>query len=456
MDEKCNWDDWSQNIVDEFRSRPNALPEDIDYENHIIATYIAMLPRKMDAFYMMQAVCIEQSTGTFIPVPAETPETRRKHVAKVIGWWRIPDLEYDGAEQLFDSPKYYQYCVQVAYPLNFKPQFPMLFTTIYGNISMGGPLKMVDVRFPREFLKEFKGPKFGDSGIRELLGVKDRPLLNNMIKPCVYTGPEVGAELAYQAAVGGCDVIKDDELIADVEFNPITERVTKFMEALDRANSEKGEKTLYTVNITDRVDRMFELADIVQEHGANALMVNHISVGYSAMRKLAEDPSVKVPILGHMDLAGAYYQDPWSGISSPLILGKFGRLAGCDFIVHPAPYGKAPTMADRFKETARQMVMPMGNAPHIKPTMPMPSGGITVGIVEKVVQDLGTNIMIGSGGGIHAHPSGPIAGAKAFRQAIDAAMQGIPVKQYAKDKGHKELSEALGLFGTKKTEFSSV
>ncbi|MFX1274263.1 MAG: RuBisCO large subunit C-terminal-like domain-containing protein [Promethearchaeota archaeon] len=456
MAKKQNWDNWSQSIVDEFRSRPNALPEDIDYENHIIATYIAMLPRKMDAFYMMQAVCIEQSTGTFVPVPAETPETRRKHVAKVIGWWRIPDLEYDGAEQLFDSPKNYQYCVQVAYPLNFKPQFPMLFTTIYGNISMGGPLKMVDVRFPKEFLKEFKGPKFGDVGTRKILGVKDRPLLNNMIKPCVYTGPEVGAELAYQAAVGGCDVIKDDELIADVGFNPVTERVTKFMEALDRADSEKGEKTLYTVNITDRVERMFELADIVQEHGANALMVNHISVGYSAMRKLAEDPSVKVPILGHMDLAGAFYQDPWSGISSPLILGKFGRLAGCDFIVHPAPYGKAPTLADRFQETARQMVMPMGNAPHIKATMPMPSGGITVSVVEKVVHDLGPNIMIGSGGGIHAHPSGPIAGAKAFRQAIDAAMQGIPVKQYAKDKGHKELSEALGLFGFKKTEFTSV
>lgn len=456
MDEKINWEKCSLDIANEFRSRPNALPEDIDYENHIIATYIAMLPRKMDAFYMMQAICIEQSTGTFIPVPAETPETRRKHVAKVIGWWRIPDFEYDGAEQLFDSPKNYHYCVQVAFPLNFKPQFPMLFTTIYGNISMAGPIKLVDIRFPKEFLKEFKGPKFGDMGTRKLLGVKERPLLNNMIKPCVYTGPEVGAELAYQAAVGGCDVIKDDELIADVGFNPITERVTKFMEALDKADSEKGEKTLYTVNITDRVERMFELADIVQEHGANALMVNHISVGYSAMRKLAEDPSVKVPILGHMDLAGAFYQDPLSGISSPLILGKFGRLAGCDFIVHPAPYGKAPTMGDRFIETARQMVMPMGNAPHIKATMPMPSGGITVGIVEKVMQDLGPNIMIGSGGGIHAHPSGPIAGAKAFRQAIDAAMERIPVKQYAKDKGHKELSEALGLFGTKKTEFSSV
>ncbi len=438
-------------------SRPNALPEDIDYETHIIATYIAKLHRKMDAFYMTQSLCIEQSTGTFVAVPAETPETRRKHVAKVIGLWSVPDYEYEGVEDFFDNPKYRDWIVQVAYPLNFRPQFPMLFTTIFGNISMGGPLKMVDVRFPKAFLKEFKGPKFGDIGIRKILGVPERPLLNNMIKPCVYTLSETpAAELAYQAAVGGCDVIKDDELIADVDFNPLTERLTKFMEALDRADEEKGEKTLYTVNITDRVDRMFELADIAQEHGANALMVNHISVGYSAMRKLAEDPSVKVPILGHMDFAGAIYQDPWGGVSSPLILGKFGRLAGCDTIVHPAPYGKAPTSKDKFLETARQMVMPMRNAPHIKRTMPMPSGGITQGLVEKIVEDLGPNIMIGSGGAIHAHPEGPIAGARAFRQAIDAAMQGISVKQYAKQEEAHELGVSLNLFPPKKTEFTSV
>lgn len=439
-------------------SKPNALPEDIDYETHIIATYIAKLGKRMDAFYMTQALCVEQSTGTFVPVPAETPETRRKHVAKVIGLWQIPDFEYEGVEDLFDKPKYYNYVVQIAYPLNFRPQFPMLFTTIFGNISMGGPLKMVDVRFPKEFLKEFKGPKFGDVGIRKILDVPERPLLNNMIKPCVYTLDETpAAELAYKAAVGGCDIIKDDELIADIGFNPLAERVTQFMEALDRADSEKGEKTLYTVNITDRVNKMFELADVAQEHGANALMVNHISVGYSAMRELAEDPSVKVPILGHMDFAGALYQDPLGGISSPLILGKFGRLCGCDTIVHPAPYGKAPTRNDRFIQTARQMRMPMRNAPHIKRTLPMPSGGITQSLVEKCVDALGTNIMIGSGGAIHSHPEGPIAGAKAFRQAIDAVMQGISVRDYAKEENAHELGVALGIFGVgKKTDFSSV
>ncbi len=76
-------------------------------------------------------------------------------------------------------------------------------------------------------------------------------------------------------------------------------------------------------------------------------------------------------------------------------------------------------------------------------------GGITQGMVEKCVKDAGTDILIGSGGGIHSHPDGPTAGAKAFRQAINAVMQGIPVKTYAKE--HKELGIALGVWGTGKT-----
>ncbi|MEJ5187179.1 MAG: RuBisCO large subunit C-terminal-like domain-containing protein, partial [Candidatus Geothermincolales bacterium] len=80
----------------------------------------------------------------------------------------------------------------------------------------------------------------------------------------------------------------------------------------------------------------------------------------------------------------------------------------------------------------------------IKPTMPMPSGGITPQVVPVCVADIGWDIMIGSGGGIHAHPMGPVAGARAFRQAIDATMKGIPLEEYAKE--HQELAVALGLW----------
>ncbi|MFX0101833.1 MAG: RuBisCO large subunit C-terminal-like domain-containing protein [Candidatus Hodarchaeota archaeon] len=448
MTKEPEWDE----IALEYMSRPNAIAEAIDYEKNLIVSYIGNMPRAYPPMYLAQALCVEQSTGTFIPVPAETPETRRKHVARVIGVYSLPDYEYNEWIPKEEN-KFRRVFVQIAYPMNFTPQIPMMFSTIYGNIALAGPLKMVDVRFPKAFLEGFKGPKFGDMGIRKILGVPERPLLNNMIKPCVYTDPKVGAELAYEAAVGGADIIKDDELLSDTDFNPTIDRVVAFMEALDRADSEKGEKTLYTVNITDRIKKMFDLADSVQEHGGNALMVNYIAVGYSAVRELAEDPSIKIPILGHMDFAGTLYNDPWSGISSPIVLGKLGRLVGCDTIVFPAPYGKAITPKDKYLEITRQMVMPFG---HIKRTLPMPSGGITPGIIDKIIADLGNNIMIGSGGGIHAHPDGAIAGAKAFRQAIDAVMKGIPIKQAAKDEKNRELGVSMGLFGSSKTTFTSV
>jgi 2,3-diketo-5-methylthiopentyl-1-phosphate enolase len=55
--------------------------------------------------------------------------------------------------------------------------------------------------------------------------------------------------------------------------------------------------------------------------------------------------------------------------------------------------------------------------------------------------DLGNDIVIGSGGGVHAHPQGPVAGGKAFRQAIDATLDGIPLEEYAKE--HPELEAVL-------------
>jgi 2,3-diketo-5-methylthiopentyl-1-phosphate enolase len=65
-------------------------------------------------------------------------------------------------------------------------------------------------------------------------------------------------------------------------------------------------------------------------------------------------------------------------------------------------------------------------------------------MVPICVADIGKEIMIGSGGGIHAHPMGPAAGARAFRQAIDATMCGIPIQEAAQE--HKELGVAMGLW----------
>lgn len=439
--------------VEDLLSNPQALEDGIETENYIIATYTAALKSKMMATTLAQFAAIEQSTGTWIRVPAETDEVRREHIAKVLGCYEVPNFEYEVPKEV--EERYYVF--RIAFPvtnlMNSKGKFnfPLMFTAIYGNISMGGKLKLVDFQMPKQVLKHFKGPKYGIEGFKKLLGIEGRPVLNNMIKPCTGHSCEIAGELAYEAFVGGCDVVKDDELIADTEFNTLEDRLALVMEAADRATSETGEKKIYTIGICDGYPDILEHANKVQEMGGNGLLINYLPSGLSMLRAIAEDKSIKLPILAHMDFAGTWYQDQWSGVASNLTLGKIPRICGADSIVLPAPYGKAIVIDERFFMNIKELTYPLQK---IKPTMPMPSGGITAGMIEKCIKDCGIDIMIGSGGGVHAHPDGPAAGARSLRQAIDAAVKGIPAKEYAKD--HEELAKAIGVWGTGKTKFQSI
>ncbi len=433
-------------MVELYADKPIALPEGIDMESHVIATYYMSVDKAWDMATLGQVLAIEQTTGTWVPVPGETPEIRAKHVAKVIGVYEAPFYEYAVPADVTDR----QYIIQIAFPsINMEDQLPMMLTATIGNISMVPNFKLLDLRIPKATLDQYQGPKFGIDGWWKALGIeKGRPLLNNMIKPCSGYPLEVGAKLFKEAALGGCDVIKDDELIANMRYNDAVERVKTYMAIEKQVYEETGEHTLYTVNVTDRLPRMFDLAKRCIDAGANAMMVNYLAVGPEAMRGLAEDPGINVPILAHMDLAGAYYMAPNQGISSPIIFGKFARLCGADSIVLPFSMGgKAMYMHERYMSTTRNLTFPMGN---LKPTMPMPSGGITPANVNDIVLTSGKDVMIGSGGGIHAHPQGPRAGARALRQAIDAAVKGIKLEDYAKE--HEELGVALGVWG-KKTDF---
>lgn len=431
--------------TDQYLDMPEALGLDgIDLEEYIIASYVIKRPKGQNVNYLARFAAIEQSTGTWVRVPAETKEVRKNHVARVLGVYEIPTYEYIIPKDIKERT----YFVQIAFPIiNFRPQIPQLFTSVIGNISITHGLKLVDLAFPHKWLKGFKGPKFGIDGIRKDLKVPKRPLLNNMVKPCTGHTCDVAADLVYKAAVGGCDVVKDDELISNPVFNTVEDRVPKVMEAVDRADSEKGEKTYYTVNISGPLPDMFDLADKAIDLGANALMINYLAAGFSAFRKICEDPSVKVPVLGHMDFSGVFFGGNWTGMTSMLTLAKLPRICGADIVVVPAPYGKAEILEERYESNLKALRYRLQ---HIKPTLPMPSGGITPGMVETCIKDAGNDILIGSGGGIHSHPDGPTAGAIAFRQAIDAVMEGRKVRDVAKEK--EELGKAMGVWGTGKTK----
>jgi len=78
---------------------------------------------------------------------------------------------------------------------------------------------------------------------------------------------------------------------------------------------------------------------------------------------------------------------------------------------------------------------------NIKRTFPVASGGLYPNVVHKLIDILGTDIVIQAGGGVHGHPEGTEAGAKAMRQAVQAYLDNINLSEYAKT--HNELKKAL-------------
>lgn len=412
-----------------------AFPEVALSEDYVIATYQAKV-QTSNIEKLAMAIAAEQTTGTWIKVGADSLEKTKRFGSKLVALYEVPDM---GCDYMSDEPP--MYIIQVAYPMeNFSTSMAAIMTVLFGNISASGMIRLIDVAFPKKFIEKFQGPKFGVEGMREVLGVKDRPLLNAMIKPNIGWTPDEGAELFYRACKGGVDVIKDDELmLADGPFCPLKERVTKFMAAEKRVYEETGEHSLYAVNISDETGKVRENAYRALEYGNNCLMVNVYTTGFDTLKMLAEDPNINVPILAHVNFAGTMAASTYTGIAPQLLIGKITRLAGGDFQINGHPFGKFPVSFKVFYRCFKFFTQPWWN---IKPMMYACSGGTTQLAVEKIVKAVGTDVMLAAGGGVHGHPDGSEAGARSMRQAIDAAMAGIPVVEYAKD--HPELARMLG------------
>lgn len=412
--------------------------EGLNREDFIIAQYY-MEAESRDLLLRSAAIAIEQSTGTWTAVPEETHAVKEQSIARVIGVHEIPDYE----DRVPPEVTTRKFLIQIAYPtINIGGQIPELLTTLFGNISMIGRFKLIDVLFPKSFVENFPGPRFGIEGVRRCLSVFDRPLLVGMYKPCVGASPKTLGKMFFEMALGGIDAVKDDELLADPKFCTVEARLDESLKAKERAKKETGREVLYTVNITDSPNKMYKKALKVIKMGGNGLMVNTFTVGYAALGDLASDPAITVPILTHPAFAGSYYEAPLNGVASNVILGKLPRLAGSDMIIYPSPYGKVPLVRERAVRVAHGLTSPFY---HLKRTFPGPAAGMHPGLVPQMMEDYGVDVMFGAGGGIHGHPQGTIAGCKAFHQAFEATLAGIPLREAAKK--HKELKAALDRWG---------
>jgi len=436
------------------------LSEEVSDGDYLIATYYCEFPADTDVMKKAGDIAVGQTVGTWIPVPGITDEMRARHMGRVVNVCDVPPTELDGngrsssdaqvSRGLTDTDAGFRdgiraYLIEIAFPtINFGADFPMMLTTLFGNdASTSTQAKLVELRMPKAFAEEFGGPSLGAAGVRKATGVYGRPLLMSMIKPCTGLTPEAGAEIFYNAAVGGLDIVKDDELLGDTSFSPVAARVKAYEKAADRVYEKTGNRPLYIVNITGHTATLIERAKAAVDAGAKGVMASCAAVGYSAFRGLADYLKDRdVLLMGHYAGTGMLFEGPLSGMGSHLAVGRFPRLAGADLMMINTPYGGYSLRYEKYLKTVHYLTLPFHE---IKPTLPVVGGGVHPGLTEKFIGELGGDIMLAAGGAVHGHPMGPAAGAAAMRQSIDAAVSGVPLDEAAKS--HCELATALEQWG---------
>src|SRR4051794_20083084 len=139
-------------------------------------------PERIEADYLLEtaydprraaeAMAGEQSSGTFVAVPGETPELKARSAARVealevLSEAASPALPGAGVPRTGDAT-IRRARATLSWPLdNIGPSLPNLMATVAGNLfelKQFSGLRLLDIRLPAAFAEAYPGPRFGIAG----------------------------------------------------------------------------------------------------------------------------------------------------------------------------------------------------------------------------------------------------------------------------------------------------
>lgn len=341
-----------------------------------------------------------------------------------------------------------------------------------GNVAgmkMTKGLRVFDIRFPKIMIEKFPGPRFGIDGIREIIG-HNMPILGTVPKPKVGRTAQQQAILArrlWTAGDGSYDFIKDDENLTSLPFNKFEDRA-KLVLAVQREIEEKyGKKKLYLCNIThSNIDVMIKRANLIKENGGRVMMIDVVTTGFAAVHTMRlKNPGLVIH--AHRAMHGFITRESGPGISgegvlngfsvSMLTLAKIFRMLGVDNLHVGSPkskmqdYGESEMIAkamltddtqpdDKFKTLGQKWF-------GMKKVWPVASGGLHPGVMDTVVEKLGSDIFIQLGGGVLGHPQGAEKGVEAAIEARRTITDGVSFDDFVEKNPNSALARAIKHWG---------
>jgi ribulose-bisphosphate carboxylase large chain len=327
-------------------------------------------------------IALEQTVE--LPSEAVSPEIE----GLVVG--RVENLEHE-ERQVWNAT--------ISYPVTaIGTGASQLFSVLFGNISLKTGVLVTNIELPDSLLRFLPGPRFGIEGLRRLSSVTEpRPLLCTALKPMGLSAEGL-AELCYQFALGGCDIIKDDHGLVHQRTARFEERVFRCVEAVRRANEETGGNSLYFPNVVSSGPPLEEDLELVRAAGCQGILVSPLVLGLDTVRWIASNGGLA--ILSHPSLAGAFFH-PDHGVSPAVLLGKLFRIVGSDGVIYPNVGGRFALSEADCRAINESLRSRMGS---MQPALPVPAGGIDTDLVPRWIERYGADTMFLIGGSLYAKP----------------------------------------------------
>ncbi len=299
-------------------------------------------------------------------------------------------------------------------------EVPQVLSVIYGNASLKEGIRVERVEPGPGLARALGGPRYGCAGLRGLAGVPDRPLVGSALKP-IGRSPRELASYAYQMALGGIDLIKDDHGLTNQAICPFEARVEACAGAVRRANRETGGQTLYFACVTGPLDEVLSRALFARAAGAGGVLVSPLVVGLDVLRLLSRECGL--PVMAHPALAGAFFAAPDRGMTHSALLGTLMRACGADLVIFPSWGGRFPFTRDECTSVDRALKEDLHG---LRPALPVPAGGMTLERVRDLVAVHGPDVVLLVGSALYERSHDLAANARHFRSLVETAVANAP------------------------------
>lgn len=344
-------------------------------------------------------LCVDQTVEA--PEEILTPFVRRRVLGRIE---RLTTVRAD------------RHAALISFPLDLLDgSCAQLLSVVFGIASLKPGIRVARLYLPDDALRAFSGPRFGCEGLRRRLGVLRRPLVCGVLKPLGRSPAEL-AGLAARFALGGLDLVKDDQSLVDQPYCPFEERVARCAEAVAEANRRTGRTCLYVAHVSGPWETMRARARLAKRAGAGGLLVCPGLTGYDALHRLACDEAIALPILSHPSLLGSYYVHPASGLAPEVLFGQLPRLAGADASIYPGFGLEFPIGRRDCRAIASACRESWGS---LAPILPTAAGRMTAGRVSEQCALYGRDVLFIVGSRVQAEPGGVVRACARFMQAVE-------------------------------------